>query len=53
MHEFNGIIHEQESNPNILVNGASIAYSIRVEDDKRKLHILENHLNIEVIFKNM
>ena len=45
MHEFNGIIREQESNPNILVNGASIAYSIRVEDDKRKLHILENHLN--------
>ncbi len=44
LHECTGIIHEQESNPNILVNGASIAYSIRVEDCQDKLHILQNHL---------
>ena len=44
MHDCDGIIQEQENNPNPLVNGASIAYSIRVKSDKSKLHLLANQL---------
>ena len=52
MHDNNGIISKQQSNPNILVNGASIAYSIRVEGDKSKLQILADHLeNTNVIYR--
>ena len=52
MHDSNGIISKQQSNPNILVNGASIAYSIRVEGDKSKLQILADHLeNTNVIYR--
>lgn len=52
MHDSNGIISKQQSNPNIMVNGASIAYSIRVEGDKSKLQILADHLeNTNVIYR--
>ena len=52
MHDSNGIISKQQSNPNILVNGASFAYSIRVEGDKSKLQILADHLeNTNVIYR--
>ena len=52
MHDSNGIISKQQSNKNILVNGASIAYSIRVEGDKSKLQILADHLeNTNVIYR--
>ena len=52
MHDSNGIISKQQSNPNILVNGASIAYSIRVEGDKSKLQTLTDHLeNTNVIYR--
>ncbi len=52
MHDSNGIISKQQSNPNILVNGASIAYSIRVEGDMSKLQILADHLeNTNVIYR--
>ena len=52
MHDSNGIISKQQSNPNILVNGASIAYSIRVEGDKSKLQTLADHLeNTNVIYR--
>ena len=52
MHDSNGIISKQQSNPNILVNGASIAYSIRVEGDKSKLKTLADHLeNTNVIYR--
>ena len=52
MHDSNGIIFKQQSNPNIMVNGASIAYSIRVEGDKSKLQILADHLeNTNVIYR--
>ena len=52
MQDSNGIISKQQSNPNILVNGASIAYSIRVEGDKSKLQILADHLeNTNVIYR--
>jgi|TARA_B000000565_G_scaffold103692_1_gene77522 bilin biosynthesis protein len=44
MNDCDGIIHEQQNNPNLLVNGASIAYSTRVEGDKSKLHLLANQL---------
>ena len=52
MQDSNGIISKLQSNPNILVNGASIAYSIRVEGDKSKLQILADHLeNTNVIYR--
>ena len=52
MHDSNGIISKQQSDKNILVNGASIAYSIRVEGDKSKLQILADHLeNTNVIYR--
>ncbi|MCB4377716.1 HEAT repeat domain-containing protein [Synechococcus sp. MU1650] len=52
MHDSNGIISKQQSNPNILVNGASIAYSIRVQGDKSKLQTLTDHLeNTNVIYR--
>ena len=52
MHDSNGIISKQQSNPNIMVDGASIAYSIRVEGDKSKLQILADHLeNTNVIYR--
>ena len=52
MHDSNGIISKQQSNPNILVNGASFAYSIRVEGDKSKWQILADHLeNTNVIYR--
>ena len=44
MLDCNGIIHEQQENPNVMVNGASIAYSIRVEGNTSKLHLLANQL---------
>ncbi len=44
MLDCNGIIQEQQENPNLLVNGASIAYSIRVEGNTSKLYLLANQL---------
>ena len=52
MHDSSGIISKHQSNPNIMVNGASIAYLIRVEGDKSKLQILADHLeNTNVIYR--
>ena len=52
MDDCDGMIHQQQNNQNLLVKGASIAYSTRVEGDKSKLHLLANQLkDTNVIYR--